>query len=130
VYFLQYNSQTAALEVSINAGQHRHPRLHQGASINALLRLVRKVKRRRSASVPGTHVRLLRINALHLSCLWLRGPSETLVPVNALAPHLAVGGAYSQHAFLAAVADAAQVVLSLHAKLTRRPRQAKPIGRS
>jgi len=116
LYFIQYNSQTAALEVSIEDGEHGNTRFHQGALMGTLLDLVRKVRRQRRADVRDAHMRLLRIYALHFSCVWLHGKSDTLVPLNALPPHLNAGVEYSPVEFLARVNDAAKSVLALQAK--------------
>ena len=125
LYFLQYNSQTAALEVGIEDGRHRHARFHQGALMGTLLDLVGKVRRQRGADVRDARMRLLRVYALHFSCVWLHGESDTLVPVNALPGHLEAGVEYSPEEFLARVNDAAKSVLSLQAKHMpkRKPRR-------
>ena len=116
LYFLRYKSHTAALEISIEGGRHRHARFHQGALIGTLLALVRKVGRRSGVTVRDAHMRLLRIYALHVTCVWLHGESDTFVPVNALPAHLRAGLEYSPDEFLAHVNDAAKNVLSLHAE--------------
>jgi hypothetical protein len=116
LYFIQCDSQTAALEVSVENGQHRHARLHEGALMGTLLDLVKKVRRKRGPNVRDAHVRLLRVYALHFSCLWLHGKSDTLVPVNALPAHLEAGVEYSPEEFLARVNDVAKNLLSLQAK--------------
>jgi hypothetical protein len=123
LYFLRYKSHTAALEVS-SAGQHRYARLHQGGAVELLLRRLRNVKRHLGA-LKDAHIRLLQVNTLHLSCLWLHGKSNNFIPISSLDPNLAEGVLYSQSVFMSRIADAASAVLPLHAKVvrSRRPRR-------
>lgn len=126
LYFLRSKSRTAAIEIGTEAGEHRYPRFHQGAAISALLKRIRDVKTRRAPSVRGTHIRLLRVNALHMSCIWLRGHKNVLIPAQGLSPDFKQGVSYSEHAFITLVAEAASPVLRLHAELaslTRRTRR-------
>lgn len=118
IYFLQYRSTIAALEVTVETGRHRHTRLHQGESIDAVLHLLRKVKRSRRTNMKDAPVRLLRVSVLHLSCLWLGGSSDTVIPTTVPPNHLLAEGTYPGHVFLAHVAKAAHAVMSLHRKYT------------
>jgi hypothetical protein len=125
LYFLQYDSHTAALEISIVDGRHRNPRFQEGASISTLLDLVEKARRWRGTKVRDAKIRLLRIPALNLNCMWLHGESDTIIPVNELPPYLDARVKYSPEDFVGCVNDAAKNMLSLHAKyaLKRQPRR-------
>jgi len=118
LYLLQHNSRTVALEVAIEDGRHRYARFHQGGLMDKVWDSVSKIRRRRAAGVRDAHIRLLRIYQLHVSCLWLYGKTDTLVPINALPSHLEAGIDYSQEDFMDRVNEAVKSMLALRIEHT------------
>ena len=126
MYFVQYQSAIAALEVGMENGRHRHTRFLQGASMGQLLDSVRVLRRRRAAYVKQSHMRLLRIYALHFSCVWLHGEKDILVPLQELPGRLVTDTEYESAEFLDAVYQASKSVLDLEAKAAPKLKLPKP----
>ncbi len=115
MFFLQDGASVAALEVANGRGRLRHPRLHQGPQMVDLLRRVRTIKR----STRSSELALLRVNALHLSCLLVRGHDPLVIPLSSVAPTLTEGATSSPAEFLDRVRVFARRVLPLHATAVR-----------
>jgi hypothetical protein len=130
MYFVQYQSAIAALEVGVESGRHRQTRFLQGASIGKLLDSVRALRRRRAAYVKDSHMRLLRVYALNLSCVWLHGEKDILVPLQELPGQLSTDAEYEPAQFLEAVYQTSKSVLQLQAQAApRRKLKKAPVAR-
>jgi len=77
------HSKLACVEVSIISGRHKNPRLSEGKFVTTVFRLVEKSARDSRLAGHNFALRFLRVESLHLFCLWLKVNRQTeyFIPV-------------------------------------------------
>lgn len=106
MYFLRdHRGRLACAEVSVISGRHKNVRISEGPFVSKAFALVEKSIHDRRVPSRGYELRSLRVESLHLFCLWfkLRRGVEHFIPVTSGSTVLKAGEWFTRKEFSAAL---------------------------
>lgn len=120
MYFLRdRKGKLACGEVSIVSGKHKNARVSEGPFVKKTLALIEKSLRDRRIPKSQYEMRSLRLESMHLFCLWFRskrGP-EYFLPVTSGSAVLKAGGWFTRKEFTGAVRSEGQRIRAAHERM-------------
>ncbi len=120
MYFLRdRKGKLACGEVSIVSGKHTNVRISEGLFVKKTFALIEKSLRDRRIPRTRHELRSLRLESMHLFCLWfrLKGGAEYYVPVTSGSAILKRGGWFTQKEFKDALRSEGQRIRVAHNRM-------------
>lgn len=121
MYFLRdRKGKLACGEVSIVSGRHKNVRVSEGPFVKKAFALVEKSLRDRRIPRSGHEMRSLRLESMHLFCLWFRSKrgAEYFLPVTSGSAILKPGGWFTRKEFTDALRSEGQRIRVAHERMS------------